>query len=297
MAGGWILELDISKFFDTIQRPLLTKVLSQRVRDGVILRLVAKWLHAGVMEDGAVTYPKAGTPQGGVISPILANIFLHEVLDTWFEREVKPRLRGKTHLFRYADDAVMVFEREEDARKVPEVLPKRFGKYGLTLHPDKTRLVPFRRPDRMGGGGSGPGTFDFLGFTYHWAQLPNGHWVVLRRTTRGRFRRALKAMSDWMKENRHRPLGEQQLGIAQRLRGHYGYYAIRGNTTRAWVFLHYVQSAWKRVAGATKRTRARRSGWRRMKQILEQLLLPGRASRASYIAIAAKVPDMKSRMR
>ena len=274
MAGGWILEIDIRKFFDTIQRPLLMKVLSQRVRDGVILRLVAKWLHAGVMEEGAVTYPKAGTPQGGVISPILANIFLHEVLDTWFEREVQPRMHGRTHLFRYADDAVMVFAEEEDARKVLEVLPKRFGKYGLTLHPEKTRLVPFKRPDRMGGGGQGgPETFDFLGFTHHWAQQQNGYWVVLRRTMRSRFRRALKAMSDWMKENRHRPLGEQQLGLALRLRGHYGYYAIRGNTTRTWVFLHQVKRAWKRWL-ERQSDKARRGGWKRMKQILERYPLP-----------------------
>ena len=274
MAGGWILEIDIRRFFDTIQRPLLMKVLSQRVRDGVILRLVAKWLHAGVMEEGAVTYPKAGTPQGGVISPILANIFLHEVLDTWFEREVKPRLRGRTHLFRYADDAVMVFEKEEDARKALEVLPKRFGKYGLTLHPDKTRLVPFRRPDRMGGGGQGgPGTFDFLGFTHHWAQMPNGHWVVLRRTMRSRFRRALRTVSEWLRDNRHRPLGEQHLGLAQRLKGHYGYYAIRGNTTRAWAFLHNVNRAWKRWL-ERRSDRARRGGWKRMNQILRQYPLP-----------------------
>jgi group II intron reverse transcriptase/maturase len=143
MAGGWVLEVDIRKFFDTIPRQRLLEILSQRVRDGVISRLVAKWLHAGVTENGSTTHPEAGTPQGGVISPLLANIFLHEVLDTWFERDVRPRMRGRAHLFRYADDAVMLFQKEEDARRVLEVLPKRFEKYGLTLHPEKTRLAAF----------------------------------------------------------------------------------------------------------------------------------------------------------
>jgi group II intron reverse transcriptase/maturase len=273
MAGGWVLEIDIRKFFDTIPRKQLTEVLSQRVRDGVIQRLVAKWLHAGVMEEGTVKYSSGGTPQGGVISPLLANIYLHEVLDTWFEREVLPRLRGRGHLFRYADDAVMVFEKEEDARRVLEVLPQRFQKYGLTLHPGKTRLVHFRRPDRKGGGGDGPGTFDFLGFTYLWAQMQNGHWVVLQRTMRSRFRRGLEAVSDWLKQNRHRPLGEQQLGLAQRLRGHYGYYAIRGNTTRAWNFLYWVQRAWKRWL-ERRSDKASRGGWRRMNRILARYPLP-----------------------
>jgi group II intron reverse transcriptase/maturase len=273
MAGGWVLEIDIRKFFDTIPRKQLTEVLRQRVRDGVIQRLVAKWLHAGVMEEGTVKYSSGGTPQGGVISPLLANIYLHEVLDTWFEREVLPRLRGRGHLFRYADDAVMVFEKEEDARRVLEVLPQRFQKYGLTLHPGKTRLVHFRRPDRKGGGGDGPGTFDFLGFTYLWAQMQNGHWVVLQRTMRSRFRRGLEAVSDWLKQNRHRPLGEQQLGLAQRLRGHYGYYAIRGNTTRAWNFLYWVQRAWKRWL-ERRSDKASRGGWRRMNRILARYPLP-----------------------
>ena len=187
---------------------------------------------------------------------------------------VKPRLRGKTHLFRYADDAVMVFERGGGREEGPRGAAQALREVWTDLAPgqDPAGAIQKARPDGRRQGVE-PGTFDFLGFTYHWAQLPNGHWVVLRRTTRGRFRRALKAMSDWMKENRHRPLGEQQLGIAQRLRGHYGYYAIRGNTTRAWVFLHYVQRTWKRWLERRSDT-ARRSGWRRMKQILEQYPLP-----------------------
>jgi group II intron reverse transcriptase/maturase len=274
MAGGWVVEIDIRKFFESIPHSLLMEVLRQKVRDGVILRLVGKWLNAGVMEDGEVTYAEAGTPQGGVISPLLANIYLHEVLDTWFEGEVVPRLHGKARLFRYADDAVMLFEKEEEARKVLEVLAKRFEKYGLALHPEKTRLVKFRRPDRPGGGPPGSsGTFDFLGFTHHWAQMPNGHWVVLKRTMRSRYRRALKAVSNWLKKNRHQALAKQQQGLASKLRGHYRYYGIRGNTTHAWRFRHEVIRAWKRWL-ERRSDKASRGGWKKMRQILERFRLP-----------------------
>src|SRR5258707_1389830 len=150
--GGWILEVDIRKFFDTLDHAHLRAFLQQRVRDGVLTRLIGKWLQAGVLEDGTVTFPAAGSPQGGVISPVLSNIFLHYVLDDWFEREVKPRLRGRAYLIRYADDFVMGFTHEADAHRVLAVLPQRFGKYGLTIHPDKTPLVPFPEPPRAGQG-------------------------------------------------------------------------------------------------------------------------------------------------
>ena len=159
-GGGWVLEIDIARFFDTLDHGHLRDMLGRRVRDGVLLRLIGKWLNAGVMEAGVLSHPDSGTPQGGVISPLLANVYLHEVLDTWFERDVKPRLQGPVHLVRYADDAVMLFSREDDARRVLDVLPKRMEKYGLALHPEKTRLVEFRRPthrppppDGDGGGG------------------------------------------------------------------------------------------------------------------------------------------------
>ncbi|HWT78300.1 MAG TPA: reverse transcriptase domain-containing protein, partial [Candidatus Methylomirabilis sp.] len=143
MGGGWIVEVDIRKFFDTIDHGHLRAFLKRRVLDGVLLRLIDKWLNAGVLEDGCVTHPETGSPQGGVVSPMLSNVFLHYVLDEWFEREVRPRLKGQAFLIRYADDFVMGFTREEDARRVLDVLPKRFAKYGLALHPEKTRLVPF----------------------------------------------------------------------------------------------------------------------------------------------------------
>ena len=145
-GGGWIVEVDIRKFFDTIDHGHLRELLKRRVRDGVLLRLIGKWLNAGVLEDGCVTHPETGSPQGGVVSPMLSNVFLHYVLDDWFEREVQPRLKGHSFLIRFADDFVMGFTCEEDARRVMDVLPKRFEKYGLTIHPEKTRLVPFERP-------------------------------------------------------------------------------------------------------------------------------------------------------
>ena len=253
MAGGWVVEIDIRKFFDSLDHGRLREVLRHRVRDGVILRLIGKWLKAGVLENGQLSYPGAGTPQGGVVSPILANIYLHEVLDVWFQTQVRPRMRARAHLVRYADDAIMLFEFEEDARRVLEVLPKRFEKYGLTLHPDKTRLVPFKRPDRDrkrphgdGAGPKRPATFNFLGFTFHWGKSLAGKWVVRMRTASDRYRRALRNVAQWCRMHRHAPLARQQRALGLKLRGHYGYYGRTGNFNRLWSFYFQVTRLWKR---------------------------------------------------
>src|SRR5712691_6747253 len=229
LGGCWLVEVDIRKFFDTLDHAQLRALLRQRVRDGVLLRLIDKWLSAGVLDDGELTYPEAGTPQGGVISPLLANVYLHYVLDVWFEEVVKPRLKGRAFLVRYADDFVMGFACEADARRVLGVLPQRFGKYGLTIHPDKTRLVPFARPtSRPAGVGSqcvaSPGSFDFLGFTHYWSRSKQGHWVVKRKTAGSRFHRAIKKIAEWCRRNRHQPIGEQYQVLWQKLRGHFQYY-------------------------------------------------------------------------
>jgi hypothetical protein len=158
------VDVDLSQFFDTLDRAELRAFVQRRVRDGVITRLIGKWLNAGVLEEGAIFYPEQGTPQGGSVSPLLSNVYLHHVLDLWFAEEVKPRLRGQAFMCRFADDVVMGFECQADAEKVLRVLPKRMGRSGLALHPDKTRLVPVGRP--CGLGGNPPGTFDFLGFTH-----------------------------------------------------------------------------------------------------------------------------------
>jgi group II intron reverse transcriptase/maturase len=276
MGGGWILEVDIRKFFDTLDHAQLRSLLAKRVRDGVLLRLIGKWLNAGVQEDGALSYPDQGTPQGGVISPLLANVYLHYVLDEWFEQEVKPCLRGRAFLIRYADDFVMGFACEADAQRVLEVLPKRLGKYGLTIHPDKTRLVPFRAPPRDGRGASGPGsrpgTFDFLGFTHFWGRSRKGNAVVVRKTSARRFNRVVKTIAEWCRRNRHQPIPEQHATLSRKLHGHYGYYGITGNS-RALATLRYV------VTGVWRKWLSRRSwagyfSWLRFERLRERFALP-----------------------
>jgi RNA-directed DNA polymerase len=284
MGGGWVIEIDIRKYFDSIDHERLREVLHGRIRDGVILRLLGKWLHAGVLEDGAVTRPAAGSPQGGVVSPILANIFLHDVLDVWFHQVVLPRMRGGAHLVRYADDAVMLFEYEEDARRVMAVLPERFGKYGLTLHPDKTRLVAFKRPDRMkpcddGEGPDKAGTFNLLGFTVHWGKTLSGKWVVKTRTAADRFRQALRRILEWCKAHRHEPLVMQQQALNIKLRGHYGYYGRIGNRGWLWALRYRVTRGWKQWLSHRSQ---RGLTWAAMTRLLQRypLLAPNQTRRA-----------------
>ncbi|MDB5214348.1 MAG: RNA-directed polymerase [Myxococcaceae bacterium] len=278
IAGGWVLEVDIAKFFDTLDHAHLRELLRRRVRDGVLLRLIGKWLNAGVMEAGGLSYPDAGTPQGGVISPLLANVYLHEVLDTWFERDVKPRLQGQAFLVRYADDAVMLFSREDDARRVMDVLPKRFAKYGLTLHPEKTRLVEFQRPNRRrppkdGDGGGQPGTFDLLGFTHYWGLSRKGRWIVKQRTARDRFNRAVKRIAAWCKLHRHQQLRSQWQILASKVRGHYGYFGITGNFVALERFRDRVTDVWRRWLGRRSSSRVQMS-FERMDRLLERYPLP-----------------------
>ena len=276
MGGGWVLEVDIRKFFDTLDHGHLREILRRRVLDGVLLRLIGKWLNAGALEDGSITYPDSGSPQGGVISPMLANIYLHEVLDTWFEREVKSRLSGRAALVRYADDVVFLFEHEADARKVMAVLPRRLGKYGLTLHPEKTRLVEFRRPDRRPPSSDGatgrPGTFDLLGFTHFWSKSRAGKWVVKRSTAKDRFRRALRNVVDWCCKHRHYDLRTQQQALARKLQGHYGYFGIIGNFRALKCFRYRVLCAWRKWL--QRRSQRARLTWERMFRLLERYPLP-----------------------
>ena len=247
MSGGWVVEVDIRKYFDSIDHARLREILRQRVRDGVLVRLIGKWLNAGVMEEGRLSHPEAGTPQGGVISPLLANIFLHEILDTWFARDVLPRLSGRAVLFRYADDFVILFSDEADARRVYDVLPKRFGRYGLTLHPNKTRLIDFRKPRPPNG--DGPGSFDLLGFTHVWARTRRGGFAVQRRTARGRFKRALQRVALWCREHRHRPIPEQHTTLSRMLRGHCAYYGITWNSHALLRFRRAMERLWVKWLG------------------------------------------------
>jgi group II intron reverse transcriptase/maturase len=277
MGGGWALEVDIRRYFDTIDHERLRVVLRKRIGDGVVLRLIGKWLNAGVLEGSELSYAQAGTPQGGVISPMLSNIFLHEVLDTWFESEVKPRLRGRAELVRFADDFVIAFEREDDARRVHAVMPKRFEKYGLALHPDKTRLVPFRRPplskdDDGTSQGTGQGTLDLLGFTLYWARSERGHWVIQLKTARSRLTRMLHNISDWCRRNRHLPLGKQWLRICRALVGHFAYFGVVGNHGRLLAARHAVYRIWR--GWLNRRSQRARVSWAKMRQLYERYPLP-----------------------
>jgi len=269
-----LLEVDIRKFFDTLGHAHLRAFLQQRIRDGVVLRLIGKWLNAGVMEAGAVTHPEAGSPQGGVVSPVLANVYLHYVLDQWFAQEAQPRLKGRAYVVRYADDFVIGFTEDEDARRVMDVLPKRFGRYGLTIHPDKTRLVPFRKPqgERKGPDGKGPGTFDFLGFTHFWARSRKGNWCLKRKTAASRFTRAVKMISQWCRAHRHDPIAEQHTALCQKLQGHAGYYGITGNSPALSRFRHEVLRVWRKWL--VRRRRAWRTPWRWFLQLQERHPVP-----------------------
>jgi group II intron reverse transcriptase/maturase len=267
-GGGWVLEVDIQKFFDTLDHGQLRQLVERRVRDGVVLNLIGKWLNAGVLEAGEMTYPEQGTPQGGVISPLLANIYLHEVLDVWWEREVKPRLKGRAELVRYADDFVICFTSQEDARRVMEVLPKRMGKYGLTLHPEKTRLVEFR-PPRPGDKGQGPRSL--LGLTLHWGKSRKGKPVVKRKTAASRLRRGLKRVAQWCRLNRHLPVEEQHRTLKQKLLGHYSYYGVTGNWTALSTFAQEVRKTWHKWLA---RRSQRGLDWEGFNQLLKRLPLP-----------------------
>jgi group II intron reverse transcriptase/maturase len=275
MDGGWVLEADIEGFFDAIDHARLREVLQQRVSDGVLLRLIGKWLNAGVMEEGAIYHPDSGTPQGGVISPLLANVFLHEVLDVWFEREVKPRLKGRASLVRYADDFVIVFVLEQDARRVEEVLGKRFAKYGLRLHPEKTRLVRFERPPRgrKPERHERPETFDLLGFTLHWGKSRKGNWVVQRKTMSSRLSRARHRISMWCRDNRHLPIQEQHAALSRKLRGHDAYYGVTGNYRRLELLRLWLRRDWLKWLRRRSRAAARQNwGW--MEGVLKRFPLP-----------------------
>ena len=277
LGGGWVLEADIQSFYDDLDRSQLRSFLDRRVRDGVIRRALDKWLKAGVMEGETLSHPTTGTPQGGVISPLLSNIYLHEVLDTWFEAVVKPRLHGAAFLIRFADDFVLVFQLESDARRMLEVLPKRFGKYGLSLHPDKTRLVRFERPSPTDGSGRTQPheklrSFDFLGFTHFWERSRRGTWTVKRKTASDRITRFLRQINLWCRGNRHAPLDWQHARLLSKLRGHSGYYGITGNSLSLSSVHQRVKLIWRKWL--SRRSRKPSMPWKRFQLLLKRYPLP-----------------------
>jgi group II intron reverse transcriptase/maturase len=242
---NWIVDAEVSGFFDNLDHDRLQEFLQQRVKDRSILRLIGKWLHAGVVEGETFLQSETGSPQGAVVSPLLGNVFLHQVLDEWYVHVVKPRLKGRSFLVRYGDDFVLGGEWETDARRIMAVLPKRFARFGLTIHPQKTALVAFSKPSARAEGIPGQSTFEFLGFTHYWARSRQGYWVIKRRTAKKRLRRTLTALWQWCRSHRHRKVEEQHQELSQKLRGHYQYYGIRGNYRLLEVVLRHAENAWR----------------------------------------------------
>lgn len=256
LGGNWVIDLDIQSFFDPLDHVQLREFIRARVVDGVVMRLIGKWLRAGVIEDGVVTSTKSGTPQGGVLSPLLANLYLHVVLDCWFIEAVVPRLRGRGRIVRYADDAVILLTRKDDAVRLMEVLPKRFARFGLTLHPEKTKLVRYHRPQR---GGARPETFDFLGFTHFWSHDRKRRWAPKKKTSTGRFTRTARGLRQWIRHHRHLPIAEQSRALGRKLRGVYNYWGLPGNSRASWRLYEVVRRAWKKWLS---RRSQRRLTWR-----------------------------------
>jgi group II intron reverse transcriptase/maturase len=269
---NWIVDADVSGFFDSLEHKHLIDILRQRVNDGEIIRLIGKWLNAGVMEGKDLTYPEEGTPQGSVLSPILANIYLHQVLDEWFVREVLPRLRGRAFLVRFADDYVIGCELETDAQRIMEVLPKRFNRYGLTIHPTKTKLVRFGRPTRGRRKDERNGTFDFLGFKHYWGLTRRGKWIIKGKTARKRLRRTMTQYRQWCKRNRHQPIQEQHALLSAKLRGYYQYYGVRHNYWSIAAVREHVGKAWR--YWLSRRTRGQRISGQTMEQLEKVFELP-----------------------
>jgi RNA-directed DNA polymerase len=266
-----VLEADISGYFDAIVRDLLIEMIEERVSDGSILRLIGKWINVGVIEDNRLLVTETGTGQGQVISPLLANIYLHHVLDVWFEAVVKPRLKGEAYEIRYADDFILCFQFREDAERVMEVLTKRFAKYGLTLHPEKTRLMEFGRKALAKSeepGGRKPATFDFLGFTHICKRSLKGNFTIHVRTMRKRLRRSLMQVAAWCRAHRHDPVEEQQKALNRKLQGHYQYYGRPTNHRSLWQFYRSLSRIWKKWLN--KRTRGHTLNWAKFEHLLKR---------------------------
>ena len=259
-----MIELDIQTFFDDLDKHHLREFLRQRIGDGVILRLINKWLKAGVMEAGRVYYPTKGSPQGGVISPLLANVYLHYVLDEWYETQAVPRLINQASFIRFADDAVLVMRNEKDVTRLMEVLPKRFNRYGLQLHPEKTRVKEFK-PNRKV-------SIDFLGMTHFWKQNRRGFWMIGRKTMKSRFARSVQAIKQWCRYHRHQPIQEQYAELCRKVRGHYAYYGISGNVKALARFRYCVERLW--VKWLRRRSQKHGLDWKTAQGLLKRYCLP-----------------------
>jgi group II intron reverse transcriptase/maturase len=270
----FVLDCDISSFFDNLRHDVLLSLLRKRVKDGRLLELIEMWLEAGIMDGKEMVFPEKGSPQGSVISPLLANVYLHEVLDRWFAEVVVPHCRGKVILIRYADDFAIGCEREEDAQRIMKVLPLRFAKYGLEINADKTKLVRFVRPSRKADPilpGTKPGTFNFLGLTHYWGQTWKGGYTIKRKTEGTRLRRAMTSYWHWCRANRHRPLDRQYQELCAKLRGYYQYYGVRCNSQCLDLVYYAAERAWRYWLN---RRGGRKLTWRTFRRLKAEYPLP-----------------------
>jgi group II intron reverse transcriptase/maturase len=266
--GGYhhVVEADIKGFFDNLSHEWLMRMLAERIDDQAILRLIKKWLKAGVLDtDGKVLRPEGGTPQGGIISPILANVYLHYALDLWFERVFQRSCRGGAIVVRYADDFVCGFGREEDAHRFYSELEERLRKFGLELATEKTRVIPFSRYRR------GETSFDFLGFEFRWGTDRKGQARLKRRTSRKKFRSSVKRVAEWCKKNRHRRVGEQFQRLNAKLRGYYNYYGVRGNYASLNEFFQQVQRV--HLKWLNRRSQRQSYNWAGYRALLQHFAL------------------------
>jgi group II intron reverse transcriptase/maturase len=266
---GYVVEADIKGFFDNIDHAWLLRMIEQRVADKPFLGLIDAWLKAGILEsDGQIIHPQTGTPQGGVISPILANIYLHYALDLWFERVVKAHCRGQAHIVRYADDFVCAFQYQSDAQRFYDVLPKRLAKFGLSVAPEKTCIHRFSRfePTRTQ-------RFSFLGFAFYWEADTQGTPRVWRRTARVRLRNSIRACKDWLKAHRHTPVSALLGTMRRKMQGHYNYFRVIGNSSALRVFYRAVVKLLHKWLN--RRSQRRSLTWANLTRLLERYPLPG----------------------
>lgn len=272
MSGQrWVLEIDIKSFFDSVERPTLMGLLQQRLADKSLLRLIGKCLHVGILDGEQFSTPDIGTVQGSVMSPMLGNIYLHHALDLWFERDVSTGLRGRATLIRYADDAVFCFEHRADAEAVEKALGPQLTRYGLSLHPEKTRLIDFRSSGSAGHG-SDRATFDFLGFTVYWRRSRAGRWYMACKTRRVRLSRAMARLNEWCRRNRHRPIDEQHAALTSRIQGHFNYFGVNGNVPSLRILLYHAKRAW--LKWLRRRSQRTRLNWELFALLLTAYPLP-----------------------
>ena len=268
-----IFEADVKSFFDKVHRRTMLEMLGERIADKSFMRLVGKCLNVGVLDGQVFTRPDEGTVQGSIISPMLGNIYLHNVLDKWFEEQVKPRLWGEATLIRYCDDFIICFERMDDAKRVERVLDKRFEKYHLSLHPEKTRLIDFRRPPLDQTGGKGPGSFDFLGFTMYWRRNRKGlGWHLASKTRSARLSQTVQTIYDLCRRQRHEPIAVQHKALVSRIRGHFGYFGVNENQKCLKSLVYWSKRAWHKWLN--RRSQRSRLNWKRFLDLYKDYPFP-----------------------